>query len=92
VARTELVGCLNLLEFRATSRIHGSHGCSRCGELASDSRFVSDPQRVKRYSVLGEALARHSLTRARWERMVRLTKADVLFAPVYQVDEALNDP
>jgi crotonobetainyl-CoA:carnitine CoA-transferase CaiB-like acyl-CoA transferase len=61
-------------------------------DIANDPRFTSHPERVKQYSVLREALGTRFLTRTRSDWMVRLEKADVPFAPVYQVDEALNDP
>jgi crotonobetainyl-CoA:carnitine CoA-transferase CaiB-like acyl-CoA transferase len=61
-------------------------------EIASDPRFISHPERVKYYPVLREALAKYFLKRTRPEWMIDLAKADVPFAPVYQVDEALNDP
>jgi crotonobetainyl-CoA:carnitine CoA-transferase CaiB-like acyl-CoA transferase len=62
------------------------------GELASDPRFIKHPERVKHYAVLRDALAARFAARARAEWMVRLEQADVPFAPVYQVDEALADP
>ncbi len=62
------------------------------GELASDPRFVSHGERVKNYFVLRDLLATHFLSRTRPEWVVRLEQADVPFAPVYQVDEALADP
>ncbi|MGD0023270.1 MAG: CoA transferase [Xanthobacteraceae bacterium] len=61
-------------------------------ELASDPRFIRHAERVKHYAVLRDALAARFPARARSEWMLRLEKADVPFAPVYQVDEALADP
>lgn len=61
-------------------------------ELAQDARFCSHPQRVRHYSELKDLLAARFLGRARQEWMARLEQADVPFAPVYRVDEALADP
>jgi crotonobetainyl-CoA:carnitine CoA-transferase CaiB-like acyl-CoA transferase len=61
-------------------------------ELATDARFASHLQRVKYYPVLRDVMATRFLARARSDWMLRLEQADVPFAPVYQVDEALADP
>jgi crotonobetainyl-CoA:carnitine CoA-transferase CaiB-like acyl-CoA transferase len=62
------------------------------GELAGDPRFARHAERAKNYPVLRDLLAKRFLLRSRPEWMVRLEQADVPFAPVYQVDEALADP
>lgn len=61
-------------------------------ELAGDPRFSKHPERVKNYFALRDLLAARFLAHTRPEWMLRLEKADVPFAPVYQVDEALADP
>ena len=61
-------------------------------DLAGDPRFARHPERVKHYAVLRDALAARFPARTRSDWMVRLEQADVPFAPIYQVDEALADP
>ena len=61
-------------------------------ELISDPRFARHPERAKNYLVLRDLMAKRFLSRSRPEWMARLEQADVPFAPVYQVDEALADP
>ena len=62
------------------------------GDIAADPRFAKYPERVRNYAVLRDALGQRFATRPRSEWMQRLEKADVPFAPVYQVDEAVQDP
>jgi formyl-CoA transferase len=61
-------------------------------ELASDRRFADHEQRVKHYFELRDLLADRFRLRERREWMERLERADVPFAPVYRIDEALADP
>ncbi len=61
-------------------------------DLAADPRFARHPDRVKNYSLLREIMGQRFLAQSRQEWMSRLERADVPFAPVYSVDEALDDP
>lgn len=61
-------------------------------ELARDPRFIAHKDRVNHYAELRQLMAERFLLRTRSEWVVRLESADVPFAPVNQVDEALVDP
>lgn len=61
-------------------------------DLLTDERFQTPPQRAKNYllisEIVGEVFAQQPY--AHWE--VRLTEADVPFAPVKSVPEVMQDP
>jgi formyl-CoA transferase len=63
-----------------------------CNDLANDGRFSDRENRVAHYRELQDTLRERFLMRQRedWER--RLAAADVPFAPIYSLDEALADP
>ena len=61
-------------------------------QLAEDPRFKSHPERVKNYSGLRDILGKHFVARERAEWTVLLEAADVPFAPIYNLAEALSDP
>ena len=59
--------------------------------LARDPRFAIRQSRIENYLALVDALNQHFSARRREEWVERLSRFDVPFAPVLDVDEAVND-
>ncbi len=61
-------------------------------ELQADPRFASRMQRIKNSDALNDLLSEvfRKLPRSEWFR--RLEQADVPYAPVHRIDEAIRDP
>jgi crotonobetainyl-CoA:carnitine CoA-transferase CaiB-like acyl-CoA transferase len=60
--------------------------------LRDDPRFVDRPHRIDHYFEIGEAAAPVFLTRTRDEWLAHLEKRDLPFAPIYRIEEVMEDP
>jgi crotonobetainyl-CoA:carnitine CoA-transferase CaiB-like acyl-CoA transferase len=61
-------------------------------DLAADERFATHQLRAQHYHALEAILSVHFRRRTRAEWVARLAPADVPFAPVHNISEALQDP